>query len=193
MWRSRGDFTRACTCRLIGGGDGSDNNNSVLHSCGGPCPVLAEKVGGGAYAGSGCCAVTGKVADREAHRDLPSGRMPTMSPTATESLVRKRDHLGRKFNDPFVNTGRQYGRCGHPYPPERTVVGSVLIQLLGFGVLVLVIGIAMASVAFAGAHFVGLLVHVIGIAVALVAFAWAHVIEALVGILLLTLLWARYR
>ena len=116
-----------------------------------------------------------------------------MSPTATESLVRKRDHLGRKFNDPFVTTGRQHGRCGHPYPPERTVVGSVLIQLLGFGVLVLVIGIAMASVAFAGAHFVGLLVHVIGIAVALVAFAWAHVIEALVGILLLILLWARYR
>ena len=116
-----------------------------------------------------------------------------MSPTATESLVRKRDHLGRKFNDPFVNTGRQYGRCGHPYPPERTVIGSVLIQLLGFGVLVLVIGIAMAAVAFAGTHFVGLLVHVIGIAVALVAFAGAHVIEALVGILLTILLWARYR
>ena len=51
----------------------------------------------------------------------------------------------------------------------------------------------MASVAFAGAHFVGLLVYVIGIAVALVAFAWAHVIEALVGIVLLILLWARYR
>lgn len=116
-----------------------------------------------------------------------------MSPTATEALVRKRDHLGRKLNDPFVNTGRQYGRCGHPYPPERTIIGGVLIQLLGFGAIVLVIGIAMASVAFAGAHFVGLLGHVIGIAVALVAFVWAHVIEALVGILLLFLLWARYR
>ena len=116
-----------------------------------------------------------------------------MSPTATEAVARKRDHLGRKFNDPFVTTGRQYGRCGRPLPPERTIIGSVLIQLLGFGVLVLVIGIAMASVAFAGAHFVGLLVHVIGIAVALVAFAWAHVIEALIGIVLLILLWARYR
>ena len=116
-----------------------------------------------------------------------------MSPTATESLARKRDHLGRKFKDPFVTTGRQYGRCGHPHPPERTIIDSVLFQLLGFGVLVLTIGIAMASIAFAGAHFVGLLVYVIGIAVALVAFAWAHVIEALVGIVLLILLWARYR
>jgi hypothetical protein len=116
-----------------------------------------------------------------------------MSPTATEALARKRDHLGRKLNDPFVTTGRQYGRCGHPHPPERTIIGSVLFQLLGFGVLVLVIGIAMASVAFAGAHFFGLLVRVIGTAVALVAFAWAHVTEALIGVLLLILLWARYR
>jgi hypothetical protein len=116
-----------------------------------------------------------------------------MGPTATEALTRKRDHLGRKFNDPFVTTGRQYGRCGHPYSPEPTIFSGVLGQLLGLGVLVLTIGIAVAFVAFVGAHFFGLLVHVVGIAVALVGFVWAHVFEVLIGILLLILLWARYR
>lgn len=116
-----------------------------------------------------------------------------MCPTATGAPARKRDHLGRKFNDPFVTTGRQHNRCGHPHPPERTIIDGVFIQLLGFGVLVLTIGIAVAFFAFVGSHFLGFLSHVVGIANALVTLVWAYIIEVLIGILLVILLWARYR